>query len=487
MKLLWCIAVPLLAAAQTGAIEGTAVNKLTKAPVPGVRIKVTDASDSSKYYNTATDASGAYRFSDLPVGKYSPWVEQAEGFFPPDPMQQALARVRVEVKDGETAKYDVEMTPASTLRGRIYDPEGKPFSQAWIIVQPVATVRIGGGRSDAEGRFSIPLAPGRYRMQIRPLKDTDRLIPTWYPNGMDESQAVIIDVGEGVDLGGYDVRLRPAEGHKLRGVIRPIAGKPVPGVALTLGEKRVKSDEHGVFAFPVVPAGDWRLTAKVDLHEVEWQGATMVLMPNRDYDRVEIELHPPFSLDASLEGGEKDRRQGIRFQLRPPSGQNTFLTATERGGHARFDALYPGQYRPGLFGGFPGHCLKAILLGASDITGRLVDFGPGSPELKFVFATNGGQISGEVEDGAGARVSILWADRDNFVPGADSFSTACDDHGKFRFSDLRPGNYYVIAYRGRLLFDAREQIFDRGLWREAVSAKVAEGESATIKLSVTNF
>jgi hypothetical protein len=184
MKTLFFV-LPVFAFAQAGAIEGVATDKLTKAPVAGVRVRMTAAGEPGRYYDVTTDSSGVYRFESLPVGSYSPSVDRTEGYFPPDPMQMALRRIRLDVKEAETAKWDVELTPASVLRGRVYDPDGKPLPAAMILAHGVLFAK--------RLRFVFP-APTQHKLgvsrpRLGPLRGVETLcdissVPRRFPLGV---------------------------------------------------------------------------------------------------------------------------------------------------------------------------------------------------------------------------------------------------------------------------------------------------------------
>jgi hypothetical protein len=481
-KLLLLFALPLFA--QEGAVEGVALNKLTKAPVAGVRVRLAFPTEPGKYYDGVTGADGKYRIENLPVGEYSPNITAPTGFFGPSVMEMAVRRTRVPVKEG-VARFDVEIVPASVIRGRVVDPDRRPVAK--MVVLAVGGIQLGMDRTDEEGRFSVNVAPGTYRLIARPV--SDKLAPTYYPSFPDEASGERIVVGEGLDLGGYEIRLQPFSGNRLRGVVRDDQGKPVAGVEITISARDVKakSNAEGMFEFTAIRAGDWLISATTSREGERWYGSAPVSMPNRDYDKAELRIDPPFAVDVELEGTPRERRMPLRFELRPASLAS--LNILEQSGRTRFQRVYPGSYRLAVWGVVPGHYLKSILLGTTDVTGRTFDLSPSSPPpLRLVYAPGPGRVTGEVEGGAGAKVVLISADRETYVPGMDSITIYCDDKGRFTMNDLRPGDWYALAVAGSSNTMAiRDRMFGRVLWRQATAFRVAERETANLNLKIQEW
>jgi len=487
---------PILAVAQQqGWIEGVAFNKLTRDPVAGVKVRMTAwSSEPQRRYEAVTGYNGAYRIEDVPAGDYSPAFDAPAGFYGPNPMALARKRTSVHVGDGG-ARFDMEVTPASTIRGRLLDPDGQPVPGATIFALPIDGVRLGTAKTNDKGRFAVLVAPGKYRLQARPEKPGRPRV--FYPGVTDAASAEAILVGEGADAGGYDIRLRASAERSLRGVLRDDAGSPVPGAEVVLSTTavlfeqvaRVRSDAKGAFLFPSVAPGQWQISAMDRREGVPWLGRTTVTMANRDMDAVELRIDPPFAWDVELAGAPEERSSPLRIELRAVAGSTTEYAIAKPEEPARFAALYPGTYRVGVYGSIPDFYLKSVWMGTVEVAGRPVDVGPESPPLRLVYAPAGGRVMGDVENGTGARVVLIWAGRDTYVAGQDVVVIDCNGAGRFSASDLRPGDWYVLAFAGpeRIVSTnaIRESIFDRGLWRQAETVRVREGETASAQLKVS--
>jgi hypothetical protein len=296
-------------------------------------------------------------------------------------------------------------------------------------------------------------------------------------------------VGEAADIGGHEIRLQPALGNRLRGVVRDDRGKPAADVELSIMtlNKRAKSNTEGAFEFEPVPAGEWRISATVKRDGIPWTGAAEVLMPKSDFDRAEVRIAPPFPVDIEVEGAPAKR--WVRIELRPVSGPAFDMPYPEKDGRVRFERVYPGAYRVGVLGFAAGHYVKAIFLGPSDVTGRAIELSAASPSLRVVYAPGPGRVTGEVDGGAGAKVVLISADREAYLIGADAVTVSCDDKGRFTMDDLRPGDWLALAVAKTAdTRSVRDRVFGAGLWRQATSFRIAERETATVQLKIiTDF
>jgi len=490
------LVLPILAFGQTpGSIEGVATNRLTKVPVPAVRIHMRAVLDRTVSFDAITDTVGFYRIENVPPGEYSPSFDAPNGFYVPNLLEFVAKDHRIQVTD-HAAKFDVEVSPASAIRGSVVDPDGNPVPGATVAAVPIAGIMPGMAKTDERGHYSVPVGAGKYRLQVRRV--TDKWPSTYYPGVADPSLAEPITVREGAEVGGYDIRLQPLARHCLRGTVRDTAGEPVPGIEVSVQSYRglieqlvkTKSDAHGAFELKPVPPGNWQITATMSRDRVRWFGVTRVTMADRDLDGIDLRIDPPIQVDVEVRGVPEQRPNFLRLELAPvvaPAGDSS----TVQSGRARFKTIYPGTYRLGAYGVVPGYYLKSVMLGAQDVTGLPFDLGPASPPLQIVYASNGGRLTGEVENGAGAKVLLIWADHDNYTPGAGAFTLLCSPEGRFTTTGLHPGAWYALAFTNldATLSDVaiREAVFDRGLWRQAASVTIIEGEVTNLNLKAASW
>lgn len=188
----------------------------------------------------------------------------------------------IPVSANGATRWDIQLTPLASVRGRVLDPEGKPAAGVSVKgpgAQPVVT--------DENGEFVLEeLVPGRpftlsATPKTQPEKDGERIVTTYYPSVVDSDQAVPI-LAQG-DLVGYDIRLRTAFARAIRGVVIDADGKPAAYAPVTIikpasglimrargtffsfgdqprkitAAEPVETNEDGTFAFPPVIEGDW--------------------------------------------------------------------------------------------------------------------------------------------------------------------------------------------------------------------------------------
>jgi hypothetical protein len=122
----------------------------------------------------------------------------------------------------EPVRLRIEMVAFASVRGRVLDPEGKPVAQATV------TLGRANESTDDEGQFVFAkVVPGSYTLQASLNSDTHNLqavgedrteiVPTWFPSVIESNQAEHILVQGGVNLSGYEIRLRTAPVYRVRG------------------------------------------------------------------------------------------------------------------------------------------------------------------------------------------------------------------------------------------------------------------------------
>src|SRR5690242_15095686 len=109
--------------AQTGAVDGTVLDAVTGAPIPGATVKI--YSGEKVVRSSTADPQGIFRLNGLADGQYR------AAFDSPDHMQLAFdhpaARPFVVSAATPEAHLRAELVPLGQIAGRVLSPNGEPM------------------------------------------------------------------------------------------------------------------------------------------------------------------------------------------------------------------------------------------------------------------------------------------------------------------------------------------------------------------------
>ena len=487
----------LCAAQSTGSVEGTVVDRVTGAGIPGVSITFYIRTQAV-FAEATTDASGDFRIFSMKPGSYEVRFEE-EGYrlgnkIPPQPYIVGQTQSPIQIR--------LEMTRLVSLSGRVVDPDGNPMSQGEVkivdgIVVPVA----------ADGTFVMKeLEPGSYTLAAVP-KATPAAEGARVPVLTYSPERVVIR-GD-VDVSGVEIRLQTAEVYSVSGVILDETGNPKAGAEIQLlpkiqsgsrivafgeiitmvgpgpytgpVEARVVSGEDGSFAFPAVRSGEWQLAAvsrgnidAANFADTVRSGAVDVVVGNRNVGNLQIRLAAPFTVTGTVDWGDLPKQRvgillsaagrGLFFGVPPsidPNGTVT-LSVVPAGKHLILPLAGPGYYP------------ASILLGSQEVLGKAVDLFPGAT-FRVAYKAATGTLRGTVENGSGATVLLI---PDNVQTMGFGRIVTCKADGTFDMSGVPPGDYFAAAF-GQFQRNASADAFSALLARIAgMGTRVSVGQTA---------
>jgi hypothetical protein len=331
------------------------INTVTRVGVSGVDVTV-NARDVR--YSTTTDAAGRFIFRNMKEDEYRSSVHKDGFAIPPNFPGNRPVRVGT----GNPARTEIELTPYSSLRGRVVDENRQPVAGANVQLSLSLGTRDSVTTS-AEGSFEFKnLLPATVTLLARPKPPERRsgpepaptksavdgplageirlgLVATYYPSVTDPAQAAKIIVQGGADMNGYEIQMQRLPVYRVRGVVLDESGKPAPKVTVQLGKRRERqaltvggmmtpvntrrawifgpgaerdsittvTDKAGAFVFEEVSAGDWKLQAESEWGWVEStkqdtqdRGYAEVTVGRRDVEGLEIRLARNFSLPVRV-------------------------------------------------------------------------------------------------------------------------------------------------------------------------------------------
>ena len=511
------LVVPVLLAAQdSGTVEGRVTDTVTGYGLPGVAVEIRNR--QKDFYQSTTDLRGAFRITGVNSGTYG-WSLNKAGYQDSRKPTDGAITVRA----AGTFVFNARMTPFSTLHGRVLDSEGKPAAKAHVLL---TRGRVREAITDADGLFDFDeLESGLYTLLAKPESKEEsandgprvRAVNTFYASAIERSEAEWIHVRAGFDSGEHEIRLRTSPVYRLRGVVLDETGRPAPHATVKLlkpggqGTQSYGSSEYtvigpevsreedetvstadGDFEFSSVRPGDWRIQAELDPaldpieRDVEPAGGISVSLSRFDIDALQIRLSAPFDLKYSVDWGQAEvpeyRRNSSGVLLRAVNGQPTGNPTGESG---RFKDFSPGRYRVVPWSsGIKGSHVDSVFLGDLDVLGRDVNLAAGSPPLRIVYKPGAGSMRGIVERCAGATVVVL--ERPTQSPKAWSYirTLNCGPNDTFEIGSIDPGDYYVWAFDRA---DTRELIipaFVSTILSTAQSVHVGQGATASVQLRV---
>lgn len=242
---------------------------------------------------TKTDAEGKYRITDVPIGSYFV-TPVAPVYVTPRAGRLTFGGDPVVITGGETIDgIDFSLVRGGVVTGKVVDAEGRPVIEQTVSLQSADQqagprggfgFAAGGGnaRTDDRGVYRIyGVAAGRYYVSVgaqqrlsayTAIMGQQAYKQTFYPDAADSTQATVVEVAEGEEVGHVDITVgNTVEEYTVTGqVIDKSSNAPVPNVGFTLsvlaggGNRQramglmtlpVFSDAAGQFRVDNVPAG----------------------------------------------------------------------------------------------------------------------------------------------------------------------------------------------------------------------------------------
>jgi hypothetical protein len=215
--------------AQTGIIEGVVVDS-AGAGIAGVDVYFGNA--EGKHFETSTDSVGSFRLTVDP-GEYG-WHFEKEGYVRIYSGSDPDARP-VRAGSGQDVPFRIQLIRFATVRVKVLDPDSNPVANADVVLDVVAE------KTNGDGIFTFAnVKPGSYSLMAkadapRPTGKSDGtvLVPTWFPSAAQQDLAEKIVVRGGDDLV-YEIRLRTALVHRVRGKVVDARGQPIPNITVLL-------------------------------------------------------------------------------------------------------------------------------------------------------------------------------------------------------------------------------------------------------------
>jgi protocatechuate 3,4-dioxygenase beta subunit len=427
-----------------------------------------------------TNADGQYRITNLPPGKYS-IVAQVPGFASQEGAAGEFGReIRLESGD-KPDNIDFALVRGGVITGRVSDANNEAVVEQTVSLT-VLTARGWWSYSkpysndyemmttDDRGVYRIyGLPPGRYKVSVgegggssyRRLDYGKNYYPhTYHPDVREESKAGIVEVTEGGEVSGIDIKVgRRERTYEASGrIVNAATGQAQPGIKWGYDGSSVatfgaKSDETGGFKISGLIPGRYSVFAGCEgdfySDKVEFE------VTDNDVTGLEIRRNQGAGLRGKIvvEGVNDPTTLGKLSQVtlsvmgNAPSRVDT--ARVEPDGAFYFCGLRPGNIKISAYSfQNPGFSLLRVERDGVDLSDG-IELSPGAQltGVRVFFAHVTGVIRGQVtalnyELPHNVRLQIQ-ARRvgSQGIP----FIAMTDDRGRFTFEGLAPGDYELSS------------------------------------------
>jgi hypothetical protein len=273
----------------------------------------------------------------------------------------------------------------------------------------------------------------------------------------------------------------------------PIAKVPVQAARTdeTLSDEiRVVSKQDGSFEFPSLPEGEWRVFAETEVSGSKLRASAVAKVLGHDLERLDLRLMPPFAVTGSVaflpsSSFKPDQKAvGVFLQTLVPGSEGLSQAYTDSNGNFRITNVYPGKYKIVVVSPGPPYFLDSVRLGNRELLGQFVDLVSDTLPVEIKFESEGGGISGMVED-CGSGTVVLAPQESTLQEPQFVRTTRCEDQGRFQLANVRPGDYYAFAFdqwggAAELLSG-----LDQSLANKALRVRVERGALVSVALRIT--
>jgi hypothetical protein len=470
-------------------LAGRITDSITHQPIADAEITYCCA----HYASAKSDASGAWSVPVVPGEETGTLTMTKAGYAPGSAKTTAGAR-----------KFDIELTPAAHISGRIVDREsGAPLKGFVVNVQAQSgRMQFGARASSEDGSFTIvaPMLPGAYIVEIDPPLDDGKggaeYGRSWYP-GVPRAELaapLIVSAGEHRDV---ELRIQKRPLYHVSGTFEVGDAQTVTiGLVSEPPNPRPVADRKhsgsGPFRIDGLGEGGYSLLAYVTDREGKpaAYAARKIEITDHSIDDLRLPMRPGISVKAVVTMAESGASppEDISFiaapflPLRMPALVQPELSA---------EGLPPGEYWA-ILSVPAGYAVASVSFNDRPVDHAPVDLQAPASIVRFVLTSRPGAVTGTVRDAnrnpiADTDVALLSASLPETFDRYDRRAVQAmeaDSKGGFAFTDLAPGRYRVMALTGNDREHSRDLPFLRDRMQFADVIEIDFGQTVNVELHV---
>jgi 5-hydroxyisourate hydrolase-like protein (transthyretin family) len=493
---------------------------LSRAPTHALK-KMSAMFEAKPVTRVTTDTEGVYRFEHLAAGRYSLTTYAPAYVAPPEPTSSWQPGRVINVAEGEAVEnQDFALTRGGVVTGRVTDAQshavvgqvitltpvdddkpappvsplaGSPFGRTMYMTDDRGVYRIYGLSA---GRYFVSLG-GAGESGFNALGKQRYHEQTYHPGVTDKAKAVIIEVKEGAEASGIDIRLGlPSQTYKAGGrVVDAATGKPfsaaavnygaAPGETKTVAPRALGTtpNARGEFQLDAIVPGKYHAFAWLDKDSEFYSDAAPFEVTNADVTGITIKVHRGQTVSGTVvvEGGADAETQARLAQLRlqavnlsdgisAPRQMNTRIAPD---GSFRLTGVQPGRlsfYTNQFYDPTPTKftVLRTERGGQTQRDGLQIAAGESVTDVRVVLAMTSGTLRGEVKAAGNGSLDdygiYVTASRIGGEPPFSRDTNEMDANNRFIIEDLIPGDYEVdvqvmsLEGRGGIVASTKQQV-----------------------------
>jgi hypothetical protein len=486
MRVKWLWLLPAALYGQTGSVSVQVRDATTNTPIAGVEIKLAVTSKPLNSWSVRTDLEGKAAFEHLADGTY--FLEAVQDGYLDSKVTGASQHVYIR-GGAPAADVKLRLIKSTALEGRVLDEDGRPTKG--VTVHATWTEAV----SDAEGRFRLEnLHDGKCRLDfLLPMEMRRKTLVRdpesgillgypaveFYPGVADVSESQTIQIAAGMDLHGYNIRLKRIQ-------LADFTGRTEPGVHVELQTRASASplmddtlglrdvDAEGRFAFELIPPGAYVLLVYRGENGTGLPYIVPIEVGKNGVKDKKIAVPPFLTLRGILRAkGDAAWSGSVNVSVQSMQKGVTERDMTiRRSGEFEIADMPPGEWQLAIAADYATRAsdkrkmiLASARFGATDaMAGPITVVESGNPLLEIEISAETGIIAGRVKRAGQFSVLVervgVAVRRYTAFPGGQ-----VKPDGSFVVEGLAPGMYDVHTFTGK-----------------AVRVEVKAGETVTVEV-----